>query len=391
MSRSRLKLMLGLLCIGLVALVVAGCGDDDDDGGGGGGGGDTAAAKEVKGITVTLPFQDSIIWSGYEISKGSDGPFEIDAGLRPETQAVEGNSQTIQQLVSGKVDFAVTGAPEIFVANARGRKVYGLATYYDNVFTVVATTDSGTKSIEDLRGKAIGVTDLGGGEIPLVNAVLADAGLEPGKDVELKVVGPGGATAYRALKDGEVAAFGGAINDLVPLESQGLRFDIILPEKFGTLPSDYIAVSEDGMNDQQLLDTLTEFQKAWFTGVLYGEQYPEDGLARICKEVPEDCQDMEFAKGFYQSAIEIAIEESKTGGCPDYDALTVVRDSVAAVDNPKAKEINPEDVFPDDFCKDAVPSEDDVAAFAERTGATKKQQQSIECRPGPARPALVVS
>jgi NitT/TauT family transport system substrate-binding protein len=375
MSRSWLKLMLGLLCVGLVALVVAGCGDDDDDGGGGGGGGGETAAeeapKEVKDFTMTFPFQDSIIWSGYEISKGSDGPFEIDAGLRPETQAVEGNSQTIQQLISGKVDYAITGAPEIFVANARGRKVYGLATYYDNVFTVVATKESGTKSIEDLRGKAIGVTDLGGGEIPLVNAVLADAGLEPGKDVELKVVGPGGATAYRALKDGEVAAFGGAINDLVPLESQGLRFDIILPEDFASLPSDYLAVTEDGLNDQQLIDMLKEFQKAWYVGVLYGEKYPEDGLARICKEVPEDCQDMEFAKGFYESAVGIAIDESKVGGCPDYDALTVVRDSVAAVDNPGAKDINPEDVFPDDFCKDVVPSEDDVAAFAERTGATK--------------------
>jgi NitT/TauT family transport system substrate-binding protein len=374
MGRSWLKLMLGMLCVGLVAFVVAGCGDDDDDDDGGGGGGETAAEtapKEVKDFTITFPFQDSIIWSGYEIAKGSDGPMEVDAGLRPETQAVEGNSQTIQQLIAGKVDYAVTGSSEIFVANARGRKVYGLSNYYDNVFTVVATQDSGTKSIEDLRGKSIGVTDLGGGEIPLVNAVLADAGLEPGKDVELKVVGPGGATAFRALKDGEVAAFGGAINDLVPLESQGLRFDIILPEDFAHLPSDYLAVSEDGLNDQQLIDMLKEFQKAWLTGVLYGEKYPEDGLARICKEVPEDCQDMEFAKGFYQSAIDIAKDDSHNGGCPDYDALTVVRDSVAAVDNPKAKEIDPKEVFPDDFCKDVVPSEEDVAAFAERTGATK--------------------
>jgi NitT/TauT family transport system substrate-binding protein len=375
MSRSWLKLMLGMLCIGLVALVVAGCGGDDDEssGGGGdnGGGASEAAAKEVKDFTITFPFQDSIIWSGYEIARGSDGPMEVDAGLRPETQAVEGNSQTIQQLVSGKVDYAVTGAPEIFVANARGRKVYGLASYYHNVFTVVATKDSGVKSIEDLRGKAIGVTDLGGGEIPLVNAVLADAGLEPGKDIEVKVVGPGGATAYRALKDGEVGAFGGAINDLVPLESQGLRFDIILPEKFAFLPSDYIAVTEKGLNDPALMEELAKFQKAWYTGVLYGEKYPEDGLNRICKQVPEDCQDMEFAKGFYASAIDIAIEESKSGGCPNYEALTVVRDAVAAVDNPKAKDIAPEDIFPEDACKDMVPSEDDVAAFAERTGATK--------------------
>jgi hypothetical protein len=80
---------------------------------------------------------------------------------------------------------------------------------------------------------------------------------------------------------------------------------------------------------------------------------------------------MEFAKGFYASAIDIAIEESKSGGCPNYEALTVVRDAVAAVDNPKAKDIAPEDIFPEDACKDMVPSEDDVAAFAERTGATK--------------------
>ena len=374
MSRSWLKLMLGMLCLGLVALVVAGCGGDDDEDSGGGGGDEAAqteeAPQETEDITVTLPFQDSIIWSGYEISKGDDGPFAIDAGLIPETQAVEGNSQSIQQLISGQVDFAVTGAPEIFVANARGRKVYGLSSYYDDVFTIVATTDSGTKSIDDLRGKALGVTDLGGGEIPLVNATLADAGLEPGKDVELKVVGPGGATALKALQDGEVAAFGGAINDLVPMESQGLSFEVILPEDFMHLPSDYLAVTEDAMQDTQLLDTLKEFQKAWFTGVLYGEQYPEDGLARICVEVPEDCQDMEFAEGFYEAAIGISIDEAKAGGCPNYDALTTVRDAVAAVDNPAASDIDPEEIFPDDFCQDAVPSEEDVAAFAERTGAS---------------------
>jgi len=51
MGRSWLKLMLGMLCVGLVALVVAGCGDDDDDGGGGGGGGETAE-RETNEIQI---------------------------------------------------------------------------------------------------------------------------------------------------------------------------------------------------------------------------------------------------------------------------------------------------------------------------------------------------
>lgn len=365
-SRGWLKMVFGVLCLAVVALVAVGCGDDDDEGDSGGA---TTAGGEVQDFTITFPFQDSIVWSGYEISRGSDGPMEVDAGLRPETEAVEGNSQTIQQLISGKVDYAVTGAPEIMIANARGNEVIGLSSFYSDVFGIVATTDSGTETIEDLEGKALGVTDLGGGEAPLVAAVLADAGLTD--SVELKVVGPGGATAFKALESGEVAAFAGAINDFVPLESQGLRLASILPEAFTQLPSDYLTVRADVLEDQEMMDQLTAFQKAWFTGVLYGEQYPKDGLARICEQVPEDCQDPEFAEGFYASSIDIAIDESRAGGCPDYDRLTVVRDSVASVDVPEAADLNVEDMFPDDVCQGMVPSEDDVAAFAERTGATK--------------------
>lgn len=365
-SRGWLKLVFGVLCLAVVALVAVGCGDDDEEADSGGA---TTAEGEVEDFTITFPFQDSIVWSGYEISRGPDGPFEVDAGLKPETEAVEGNSATIQQLISGKVDYAVTGAPEIYVANARGNEVIGLSSYYDDVFSIVATTDSGTESIEDLEGGSLGVTDLGGGEIPLVNAVLADAGLED--SVELKVVGPGGATALKALESGEIGAFAGAINDFVPLESQGARLVPILSEDFMNLPSDYLAVRADALEDEALMDQLAEFQKAWFTGVLYGEQYPEDGLARICEQVPEDCQDPEFAEGFYDATIGISIDEARAGGCPNYEQLTVVRDAVAAVDAPEASDINPEDIFPDDFCQEVVPSEDDVAAFAERTGATK--------------------
>ena len=363
LGRGRFKLAFGLVLFGAVALIGAGCGGDDDDEGDGG------AEGAPQEFTITLPFQDSIIWSGLEIARGPEGPMEVDAGLDPKTVATEGNSFTVQQLISGKVDYAVTGVPEVLIANSRGNELIGLATYYDDVFTIAATDESGTESIEDLEGQALGVTDLGGGEIPLVNAVLADAGLEPDQDVELTVVGPGGAAAFKALESGEVAAFAGAINDLVPLESEGLRFNTILPDAFLNLPSDYLVVRPEVLEDEELMSQLTAFQKAWYTGVLYGEQFPEDGLARICEQVPEDCQDMEFARGFYDAAIEIAIDESRAGGCPDYDALTTVRDAVASVDAPKASDINPEEVFPDDVCEDMVPSEDDVNAFAERTGA----------------------
>jgi len=359
-GRARFKLAFGLVCLGAVALIAAGCGGDDDDGDGDG----TAGPPED--FTLTLPFQDSIVWNGYEIGKGAGGTFEEQCGLAPETVATEGNSFTIQQLISGKVDYAISGAPEVFIANARGNELHGIANIYDDVFTVAATDESGTESIEDLEGQALGVTDLGGGEIPLVNAVLNDAGLEPDQDVELKVVGPGGAAALKALESGEVAAFAGAINDLVPLESGGLRFNTILPDEFIGLPSDLLVVRPEALEDEELRDQLQCFMKAWYTATVFGEENPDEGLTRICEEVPEDCQDMEFARGFYDATIDIAIDEARRGGCSDYEALTVTRDAVAAVDAPGAADVDPEEVFPNDFCEETVPSEDDVEAFAER-------------------------
>jgi NitT/TauT family transport system substrate-binding protein len=371
-SRAWLKLVFAIVCLGAAALVVVGCGGDDDEGDSGG---ETAATTDTGGapeeFVLTFPFQDSIIWNGYEIGRGSDGTFETMAGLAPETQAVEGNSQSIQQLISGKVDYAIVGAPEIYIANARGNEVTGIANLYDDVFTVVSTDESGTTSVADLEGKSIGVTDLGGGEIPLVNAVLADAGLTPGEDVELKVVGPGGATAFKALESGEVAAFGGAINDLVPLESQGLRFNVILPDDFQHLPSDFLAATPAALEDPATVEKLQAFMKAWNTATVYGAENPEDGLARICELVPEDCQDPEFARGFYDAAIGIAIDEAHDGGCMNYPALTVVRDAVASVTVPEAADLAPEDVFSNDYCEAMIPTDEDVAAFVERTGATK--------------------
>jgi NitT/TauT family transport system substrate-binding protein len=359
-GRTRFKLAFVLVCLGAIALIAAGCGGDDDDGDG------DAAAGPTEDFTLTLPFQDSIVWNGYEIGKGPGGTFEEQCGLAPESVATEGNSFTIQQLISGKVDYAISGAAEVFIANARGNEVLGVANIYDDVFTVAATDESGTESIEDLEGQALGVTDLGGGEIPLVNAVLNDAGLEPDQDVELKVVGPGGAAAFKALESGEVAAFAGAINDLVPLESEGLRFNTILPDEFLGLPSDLLVVRPEALEDEELRDQLQCFMKAWYTATIFGEENPDEGLARICEEVPEDCQDMEFARGFYDATIEIAIDEARRGGCHDYEALTVSRDAVAAVDAPNAADVDPEEAFPSDFCEETVPSEEDVEAFAER-------------------------
>lgn len=365
-GRARRKTYIALGMIAAIGLIAAGCGGDDDDDDDSGA---TEQAATVEDITVTLPFQDSIVWVGYEISKGPDGPFEFNYGLAPQTEATEGNSFTVQQLIAGNVDFAITGAVETMIANSQGNELFGIAAIQSDVFTIAATPESGTTSIEDLAGQSLGVTDLGGGEIPLVKAAIAGAGLSE-DDVELQAIGAGGAAAKKALENGDVAAYAGAINDFVPLEDAGLTFEQIVGDDFAGLPNDYVVIRPELQDDETQLNQVINLMKGWYEGTVFGEQFPDAALERICVEVPEDCQDPAFAQGFYDASLDISIDEAEACGAPDIEALTTVRDSIAAVDVPEAADVDPAAIFIDTYTEQMCPDQAVIDAFAERVGAT---------------------
>ena len=375
-------IVLGL--IGAVGLIAAGCGGDDDDSDAAQADATTTEATTTEEVVdlsaevredrpattldVLLPFQDSIVWAGYETARGPEGIYEDTYNLTTETSATDGSGQ-IQQLVGGKRDFAVVTTPELIIANARGEELIGIASLFSDVFTIAATPESGITSLEQLDGEVIGVTDLGGGELPLVRAALNSVGLEAEVDVELNVIGAGGAAAKKAIENGDVAAYAGAINDFVPLEDAGLTFEAIVGDEFTALPTNHMAVVPELLDDAEAFQAVKDLQKGWFEGNIYGEQFPTEALARICVVVPEDCQDEAFATAFYDSAQAIAIDEAKEGGCPDYDKLETVRTAIALVDAPEAADVDLMQVFPDDICQEFIPDQAVVDAQAERTAA----------------------
>lgn len=236
--------------------------------------------------------------------------------------------------------------PEPIIVNARGEELIGIASLFSDVFTIAATPESGITSLEQLEGEALGVTDLGRGELPLVRAALASVGLEAETDVELNVIGAGGAAAKKAIESGDVAAHAGAINDFVPLEDAGLTFQTIVSDEFTALPTNHMAVVPELLDDADAFQSVKDLRKGWFEGNIYGDQFPAEALARICVQVPEDCQDKGFATTFYDSA-----------------------QAIALVDAPEAADVDLMKVFPDNICQEFVPDQAVVDAQAERTAA----------------------
>lgn len=134
-----------------------------------------------------------------------------------------------------KVDFVLTGPAEYVVINKRTKATPVVGFSRPDYFSVVfVLADSQLRSLDDLRGKKIVLGSLGSTSKHLgPMQVLADAGLEPAKDVT--PVHTKLPQAWEALKRGDVAAVGMTNDKFLKLRRQEHEAGGLQPGAFRVL------------------------------------------------------------------------------------------------------------------------------------------------------------
>jgi hypothetical protein len=153
-------------------------------------------------------------------------------------------------------------------------------------------------------------------------------------------------------------------------EDAGLEFVRITGDDYFGLPNDYMVIRPELEDDAEGIQNVVNLMKGWYEGTVYGEQFPADALARICVEVPKDCQDPAFAQGFYDTSLAISIDEAEACGGPDIPKLETARDAIAAIDVPEPADVDVAAIFPDTYSDQMRPDQAVIDEFAARTGAT---------------------
>jgi NitT/TauT family transport system substrate-binding protein len=319
-----LALVLGLSVAGLSA-----CGGDDE----------ADEADGLERVELMLSYQRSLAFIG-EIMAQEEGYF-ADEGLKVEPQASEGGTFVVQQLIANNIPFGLANTEATSVAASNGHELEAVSEHDRDIVLIGAPEGSGVSSIADLDGKALGVTDPGGGEIGLVNAVLDSEGLL-GK-VDTPAVGPGGPAVYKALRDGDIAAYAGFTNDLVGVEASGLEFTNILPDEFKGMPANSFVMSSQATDEDR--ETFVKIIRAWNRGTIAALNDPERALEVGCEYVPEECADMDIARGYLDATLNgVQPREGMQVGEFDYDSLEL-QASVLAADSLGEEDIDFEKVF----------------------------------------------
>lgn len=128
-------------------------------------------------------------------------------GLAVETLAFNNSTEIKTAVVTGSVDFAVTGITAALQGASRGEPFRVLAAAADGASAIVAHHDSSVTKLEELAGKRVGYVP-GSAQDVLLRLALRERGMSPDKDVRLVKVGFG--DMPNALERGDIDAFSGA-------------------------------------------------------------------------------------------------------------------------------------------------------------------------------------
>lgn len=352
--------------VALVASVTACGGDDEGTSEGGGGSGSRDA------ITIGLSTSWEEGGATYMILAAQELGYFEDEDLDVEIVPGSGSGSLVEQVVAGNIPIGTPSLGAVVEGLGAGLDLVNFysMTYAFN-FGVYVTEDSPLQEVSELEGLTVGITEAGGGEVAVLSAALADAGLDAATDVQQLPIGTGDATTLGAIRDGTVDAYASSTVELNSIQvNGGLELRSILPESFQDLPSRALITTSQVLEEQP--DVLVRVARAVAKASLYCEHDSQTCIDFMVEAGPQLWEENE--EGI--SVGELVYEEAWSGtAIPDdvpfgthqvdlYEQYKEIAASEDAVDWPVEE-------FLDDELLDEINDFDRQAIIDEATSAAE--------------------
>lgn len=219
----------------------------------------------------------------------------LPANVTMETVLFANSTEIKTAVVTGSVDFAVTGITAALEGAAQDEPFRVLASAADGASAIVAKANKGIRTVPDLRGKKIGYV-VGSAQDILLRLTLRDAGLDAEKDVELVKVGF--SDMANALDRGDIDAFSGAetgpsdaltkgIAQLVvhPYDTKMKMINIVFGTSQATIDKDPDLVRTMVEVHAKATDYMKDHVAEWSEGVVKAYSFQPQSLDLALKNI----------------------------------------------------------------------------------------------------------
>ena len=205
------------------------------------------------------------------------------------TPAALGTNANVQiALDKGDIEFGV-GTPSFQMPLFAKGELPPIVNYYEYTYPykwdVAVKPESAIKSYDDLKGKKIGVSDLGTTDYPVTRAVLRNLGIDPDKDVQWIAVGAG-ISAGVALQRGVIDALAYFDTGFGQIDAAGIEMRMLArPKDVPLIGGLFISARSDFLKANRAL--AVGFARAVNKSSEFLLANPEAGARVFLKTFPE--------------------------------------------------------------------------------------------------------
>jgi NitT/TauT family transport system substrate-binding protein len=236
-------------------------------------------------------------------------------------QAIVGGTEEIGLVGNQGIDVALEGADTVYIANTASRFIFRLY------------GEPSIKSVADLKGKTLAVTQPATSTDYASRMLLRRFGLLPDKDVKILYAGSSPAI-LTTLKAGNAAA--GLMNTVVIFQAQELGFKQILNVTELNIPFIFVGVVTTRKVLQQKPDAVTRYLRGYTEAISIIRRDQETAMKVMAK----------FMKTDNRQTVEAVYEEH----APVFQRLPLMtKEEVQAfldvAKSPKAAQVKPEEFF----------------------------------------------
>src|SRR5205814_218696 len=147
-----------------------------------------------------------------------------------------------------EIPFSLPSVEPLAAARAQGVKAKIFYTAYQgNIYGIAVPADSPIQKITDLKGKTVSVISMGSGGVPAAKALIATAGMNPERDVNIVVAGEGAQTAAM-LRNKQVDALSQFDTQYAMVENAGVKLRLLDTKEIDRYPSNGFLALEETLN-----------------------------------------------------------------------------------------------------------------------------------------------
>ena len=303
----------------------------------------------LKKIVVLAPGPSAVTTFNFFVADG-EGYFR-DEGLDAQWEAVDGSSQVLQGVASGKAQIGRPGPGPVLSARSRALDVVFIYNLYPkSIFGMVVKKDSSYKTPGDLKDKVIGVGTADGAEVAFVRPMLTEAGMKEGKEYTFLPVGDGGMAAAAFLR-GDIEAYAASMSDAAIITRRGIPLRELTPEKYMILFGNGFVAMASYIKANP--DVIKGFGRAMVRGTKFGlVKANRDKVLQYCKKGnPQEAEDVGLANALLDQTIDrmTPLDPSKGWGYNSPAGWKIWHENALASGSLKAPLPKLEDAYTNEF------------------------------------------